>query len=313
MTKGYAFSLQSYSFFPGLPMFSSLFNFLFQDPAVSLALCAWVFGVLWIPAYQLVAENYMSREAALDSALLFALSPYAFLFTTVAYSEGLFLFFTLSAWYFFKKDKIGYASVLATAAAVTRVVGILVILPMVIESLRKNNSRRVRNVIMSCLPIIGTFLWLAYCQFTANDWLASIHTTEWSGLISFRSLLFESLPAKGFQAFVEVPFQLSPSHWLLPVAIVGTIIIPPFIIYRIAKVEKSLAVYSLVYYVGVLAFGALASTPRFISVLFPLWLPFTSKLSQNRKSLAVVIAALVVSFVMGLDLWINFLNGQFIS
>jgi hypothetical protein len=315
MTKGYAFSSQSYSFFPGLPVFGSLFNFILQDPVISLVLCVEVFGVLWVPAYQLVAENYMSREAALGSALLFAFSPYVFLFTTVAYSEGLFLFFTLGAWHLFKKGKVGYASLLAAVAAVTRVVGVLVVLPMVIESLKKNKSRRLRNALLSCLPIVAVFIWLAYCQLTANDWLASIHSTEWNSLYSFRRLLFEGLPAKGIQAFAELPFQqwLSPPHWLLPVAMWGAIIVPPFIIYKIAKVEKSLAVYSLAYYVGVLAFGALVSTPRFISVLFPLWIPLTAKLSQNKKSVAMVVAAATLSFAVGLDLWINFLNGQFIA
>jgi hypothetical protein len=93
----------------------------------------------------------------------------------------------------------------------------------------------------------------------------------------------------------------------------GAIIVPPFIIYKIAKVEKSLALYSLVYYVGVLAFGALVSTPRFVSLLFPLWIPLTAKLSQNRKSVAVVVAAATLSFIVGLDLWVNFLSGHFIA
>lgn len=315
MTKGYAFTSQSYSFFPGLPVFGSLFNFILQNPVISLVICVEVFGVLWVPAYQLVAENYMSREAALGSALLFALSPYVFLFTTVAYSEGLFLFFTLSAWHFFKKGKVGYASLLATVAAVTRVVGVLVTLPMVIESLQKDKARRLRNALVSCLPIVALFVWLAYCQLTTNDWLASIHSTEWNSFYSFRRLLSEGLPAKGIQAFAELPFQpwLSPPNWLLPVAMWGAIIVPPFIIYKIFKVEKSLVAYSLVYYVGVLAFGALVSTPRFISVLFPLWIPLTAKLSKNKKSVAVVVAVATLSFVVGLDLWINFLNGQFIA
>jgi hypothetical protein len=186
---------------------------------------------------------------------------------------------------------------------------------MVIESLQKNKSRRLRNALLGCLQIVAVFIWLAYCQFTANDWLASIHSTEWNSLYSFRRLLFEGLPAKGIQAFAELPFQhwLSPTHWLLPVAMWGAIIVPPFIIYKIARVEKSLAVYSLAYYVGVLAFGALVSTPRFISVFFPLWIPLTAKLSQDKKSVAVVVATATLSFVVGLDLWINFLNGQFIA
>ena len=110
MTRGYAFSTQSYTFTPGLPVFGKLFSLLFQNPVVSIALCALMFGVLWIPFFQLIAEKYMSKQAALASTLLFALSPYVFLFTSVAYSEGLFLFFTLSAWYLFKKGKVALCS-----------------------------------------------------------------------------------------------------------------------------------------------------------------------------------------------------------
>jgi hypothetical protein len=308
ITRGYAFSTQSYGFYPGLPLFSSLFNLILHDPVISLLFCVELFGVLWVPIYQLVAENYMSREAALGSALLFALSPYVFLFTTVAYSEGLFLFFTLSTWHLFKKHKVGGASVLATIATVTRPTGVIVILPMIIESMRKN-SRRLRNIVMSCLPIVGMILWLAYCQFTANDWLAPFHITEWSNLPSFRSLLFGELPATGIPVFGEVQYML----WLSPIAVGGAIIIPPYLIYKLWKMEKSLAIYSLAYYIGILAVGSLASTPRFISVLFPLWLPLTSKLSQNRKSLAIITVAIALSFIISLDLWINFLNGHFIS
>ncbi|MBE3116266.1 hypothetical protein IMZ68_03600, partial [Candidatus Bathyarchaeota archaeon] len=36
LTKGYAFSSQSYSFFPGFPLFGGLFNLFFGDPVVSL-------------------------------------------------------------------------------------------------------------------------------------------------------------------------------------------------------------------------------------------------------------------------------------
>lgn len=313
MTRGYAFSPQSYTFTPGLPLFGKLFSLLFQNPVVSIALCALMFGVLWIPFYQLIVEKYMSKQAALASTLLFALSPYVFLFTSVAYSEGLFLFFTLSAWYLFKKGKVAFAAALAAGASITRTMGVVLVLPMLIESLKQKGSHRLRNVILSFLPIVSLLLWLVYSQFTAKDWLALVHTTEWSSLYSLRSLLFEGLPQKGVQAILEVPYQLSPLHWLSPIAITAAIIVPPFLIYKTIKVEKSLAMYSLAFYVGVMTLGALISTPRFISVMFPLWMALTAKLSQSRKTLAFVLAVLIVFVAVGLDLWISFLNGQFIA
>ena len=309
LTKGYAFSQQSYSFFPGLPFFSGLFNLFFHDPVLSLVFCSLVFGVLWVPVYQLVAESYMSKGTALVSALLFAMSPYVFLFTTVAYSEGLLLFFVLASWYAFKKGKVAYASILAVFAALSRVVGVIVVVPMLIESLKSKKPHRLRNVLLSCLPVISIFLWLAYGQLTANDWLALIHTTEWREMYSFQNLLFNILPARGVQAFFEVPSQ----HWLSWFAIWGSLIIPPLLIARAFKTEKSLAVYSLAYFIGALVFGALISMPRFISILFPLWLTLTAKFPTSKKSIAFVIILLIVFFVVGLDLWSNFLIGKFIA
>jgi predicted membrane-bound dolichyl-phosphate-mannose-protein mannosyltransferase len=163
-----------------------LFNLLFGDPVISLVFCSLFFGVLWVPVCQLVAEFYMSKKAALLSALLFALSPYVFLFTTIAYSEGILLFFVLTSWFFFKKGKVAFASALACFAALSRVVGILIILPMLIETLKSKSPHRHRNILLICLPILSFFVWLAYGQVTANDWLALIHTTEWKDLYSFQ-------------------------------------------------------------------------------------------------------------------------------
>lgn len=309
LTKGYAFSSQSYSFFPGFPLFGGFFNLFFGDPVVSLVFCSLFFGVLWVPIYQLVAEFYMSKKAALLSALLFALSPYAFLFTTIAYSEGILLFFVLTSWYFFKKGKIAFASALACVAALSRVVGILIILPMLIETLKSKSPHRRRNILLICLPILSFFVWLAYGQVTANDWLALIHTTEWTDLYSFQGLLTNIVPLKGFHAFLEVPFQ----HWLTPFAIWGSIILPPFLIAKTFKTERSLASYSLAYFIGALVFGALVSIPRFIAVIFPLWIALTAKIKPNKKSTIGIIIVLILFFTIGVDLWITLLNGYFIA
>ncbi len=125
MERGYAFSLQSYTFSPGLPFLGGLLNAALQNQLVSIAIPSLVFGVLWLPLYQLVAERYMSKQTSLASTLLLAFSPYLFLFTTVAYAEGALLFFTLASWYMFKKGKVAYAAVLASAATLTRIVGIV--------------------------------------------------------------------------------------------------------------------------------------------------------------------------------------------
>ncbi len=314
MTRGYTFSADSYAFSPGLPFFGSLFNTALGNPLVAITIVALVFGVLWIPLYQLLVEKYLSKQAALASTLLIAFSPYLFLFTTVAYSEGLFLFFTLGAWYLFNKGKVAWASAFGIAAALSRIVGVLVVLPMLYGTLKQKGLHKRRNVALSLLPLAALLVWFIYSSFLANNFLAPVNTSGWSGLYSFRTLILD-IPNRGVDAVLMASYQNlpTPPHWLLPSATICALAVPPILICRAAKTDKSLAIYSLAVYVGILAFGALVSTPRFISALFPLWIPLTAKLTASKKSLGFVAVAAAVSYVLAVDLWIGFLNGQFVA
>jgi Gpi18-like mannosyltransferase len=314
MTHGYGFSPDSYAFYPGFPFFSLIFNLFFQNPIVSAALCALVFGVLWMPFYQLMAERYVSRYAAFTSVLLFAFSPYVFLFTTVAYSEGLFLFSTVSAWYFFKKGKTALASGIAAISALTRTIGLVLVLPMLIVSIREKGVQRIRRVALSLFPILALVFWSVYCQISANDFLAFFHGSQWSIMYTFRTLLLNGLPQKGVNVFGEIfPVTSTAADWLIPLAVVAALVVPPLLIYKTIKIEKSLAFYALLCYVWTLMVGAFISLPRYFSFLFPLWIPLTAILPMKKKSAILIGGISVVSFVSSLILWINFLNGQFIA
>lgn len=308
LTHGYSFSTQSFSFFPGLPLFSSLINLLIQNSAASLVLCSLVFGILWVPLYQLVAELYIDKKAAFFSALIFAFSPFVFLFTTVAYSEGLLLFWVLLAWLMFKRGKVALASTSAAVAILSRAVGILIIIPMIIETLKSQNHR-VRDFVLCCLPLLAFLAWLIYGQLVANDWLAFIHTTEWSEMYSFSAFVFRIVPQFGIQSFLQVP----PQNYLATLAIWGSIILPPFLIAKLAKTSKALMAYASAYFVGSLVFGAMLSLPRFISILFPLWLTLTASFTFNRKGVVLMAVVLCVFFLLGLYLWSSFLNGFFVA
>jgi hypothetical protein len=314
LTNGYSFSVQSYTFSPMFSFFGALTNLLLQNSAGSLVLTALIFGVLWIPIYQLLAENYIGKTAALLSTILLAFSPYLFVFTTVAYSEGLFLFFVLTAWLLFKKGKLLGATAFAIIAPLTRIMGIIVVFPMLYWSL-KQKANRIRNVILCLLPVASLIGWFVSLGIFTGDYLAPAHTSEWQGLYSFRTLLTQGIPQYGIQAILDAPLQLPPitSHWLLPFAVIFALFFPLFMLYSIWKIDKPLWIYALAGYVGILFFGALVSTPRFVAVLFPLWIPLTARLSGSKKSLIITAVAAGTFFVVALDLWISFLNGEFIA
>jgi Dolichyl-phosphate-mannose-protein mannosyltransferase len=314
MTKGYEFSAQSYTFSPAFPFFAKLANLVLQSPMGSLALTALVFGVLWIPLYQLLAEGYIGKKAALLSALLLAFSPYLFVFTTVSYSEGTLLFFALGAWLLLKKGKMFGASVFAAVAPLTRIMGILMVLPILYASF-KQKTYRVRNTLLSLLPVASLTVWFAGLGFSTGDFFAPVHTSEWAQLYSFRTLLTEGISRYGIKAILEAPYQPSPipTHWLLPIAVVSALIFPLLLFHGTWKIDKSLWIYSVAGYAGILCFGALVSTPRFVSVLFPLWIPLTACFSGSKKSIVIAVIIAVSFYIVALDLWISFLNGQFVA
>jgi hypothetical protein len=314
LTKGYGFSPQSYAFSPMLPFLGRIFDLLFQNPIVSLAVCSLVFGVLWVPLYQLVAENYMSKRKALFSTLVFGLSPYVFLFTTVVYTEGLFFVVTLSSWYYFKRNKIGHAAGFAALCTLTRITGVVITLPLIAASIFKKKTQKKYWLAFSLLPILALIAWSVYCKLAANDFLAFMHATEWSGMYTMRTLITEGFSQKGLAVFQDV-FQNSPAPtvWLTPFAVTAGIAVPGFLIWRAWKIDKPLMLYYLFSYIGVLMFGSLVSLPRYISGLFPLWILITRFIPVNRRTAVLLAAGLFVSAAFSLGLWIDFLNGKFVA
>ncbi len=185
---------------------------------------------------------------------------------------------------------------------------------MLYESLKQREHRR-RNAALSLLPVAALAGWFTYFAVSANDLLATFHTTEWSNLYSFRTLLLEGIPQRGLQAILAAPYQNPPitTHWLLPAAAFFAIAVPPVLIYLTAKKDKPLAIYSGATYAGILLFGALASAPRFMAVLFPLWILLTAHLTMNKKTSLTVGLVGAAFFGVALNLWISFLEGQFVA
>lgn len=134
-------------------------------------------------------------------------------------------------------------------------------------------------------------------------------------MYSFRTLLTEGIPRYGVNAILEAPYQPWPivSHWLLPVAVGSALLFPLLLFYSTWKKDRSLWIYAVAEFGGILCFGALVSTPRFVSVLFPLWIPMAAGFSGSKKSVVIAAILVVTFYIVALDLWVSFLNGQFVA
>lgn len=307
--KGYSFSDQSFAFMPGLPLLARLLQATLGGIIPALVICCLVFGVIWVPLFQSVAEYYMGKRTALLGSILFALSPFTLLFTTVAYSEGLFLFITLAAWKLYLGKRYLPASIASALAALVRVPGFLIVLPMAIDlmSSRKGGSR-LKAALISVPTILAILCWAVFMGFS-GDPLAISHTTEWSGMYTLPTYFTRDLPAGGLSA-LSFPVAYLNVHWLLPLAIWGSIFLLPLILRRLWAIDHSLGFYCLTYVVGVFASGAAVSTPRFFAVLFPLWFPFLEALVSRKWVWISLIAGFIMVCII---LWTGFLRGVFVG
>jgi hypothetical protein len=310
--NGYGFSDQSFAFRPLFPLISRFLMFFGLNPIYSVVVTGLIFGVLWIPIFQLVAEEYMDKFSAFFVTTIFSTSPFTFLFTTVAYSEGLFLFLTLGAWLYFRRGKYYLASIFSFFSAFSRIPGVLISVPMILDGVKNPNAINYKKVVTGFFPILSLVLWSFFCYFSAGDFYASFNVSEWNLMYSFGKYLLSILPILGIKAlsFPHVGLQLignfAPFIWLY-------LILPPFLLSYVYKMDRVLFVYSLLYYVIILLFGSVASSPRFLSFLFPIWLAIDfSSINKHHKQ-GIVLLISLISFYISIYLWNGFISGYFVS
>jgi len=307
--KGYSFSDQSFAFMPGLPFMARILQAALGGILPSLVICSLTFGLVWVPLFQSITEHYSGKPVAFLGSILFALSPFTLLFTTVAYSEGLFLFTTLAAWRLYLGKKYFAASIVSALATLVRVPGFLIILPMVIDLWSSRCGRSHMKAALIGIPtLLALLCWVGIMGLNGEP-LAILHTTEWSRMYTLPTYFTSVLPANGFSA-LSFPVAYLNIHWLTPIAVWGSILLLPFLLWRLWSIDHSLGVYCITYLAGVFAFGAAVSTPRFLAVLFPLWFPISEAVASKRWAWVPIVIGFVVACSI---LWVGFLDGIFVG
>ena len=167
----HGYSHPEYAYLPGFPILIFLAGRLFGDYWFGAFAVTQVFAMGSIVAFQTIAEQYMPKREALHATLLMSAFPFIGVFTTLGYSESIFLFSTLLAWYFYKKAKVMPSSVAAAFADITRGYGVLILLPMVVDLVGTKRYRELAYPLV--IPSTVIFGWLLYCYFSAGNAFAS--------------------------------------------------------------------------------------------------------------------------------------------
>src|SRR3954451_16838963 len=305
----------SSAFFPLYPVLVRGFALVSAPGALLVAAyvvsLAALLGALYL-MHRLVTLELRSADVARDAVLLLAVCPGALWFGA-PYSESLFLLLSVGAFYAARTDRWAWAGGCAALASATRSAAIVLVVPLVLLWWG-SRSRRLRDLGWIALAPAGLVIYSVYLAASIGDGFAYLQLQE----VWFRSFAgpFGAVPDGAVAAwdglrqilsgqrthvyFTEAGGDPIAAAWhevelfaFLVLAVVGVVGV-----WR--RLPRAYGAYVAVALALPLSFPVgpqpLMSLPRFLAVLFPLFM-WLAMACRSRRRRAVVLALLSVGLV----------------
>lgn len=286
--NGYGFGERA--FFPLLPILIKYTGMLFGGSLQAfnvvgniIANLSFLVGLVGI--YKLVGLDHPPKISKL-TILVLLLFPTSFYFATV-YTES--LFFALAVWSFwFARNKMWLpAALLGILLCATRFVGLIILPALIVEWFIQNRSRP--NFFKSFPPILltiptGLLAYMYYLQRTVGDMFAF-----YSSLATFgeqRSTHLITLP----QVFYRYIFKILPNlnTTFFPVIFTTVFEFAVGVLFLIISTYSffaqrfSYAVFLFLGYLTPTFSGSFSSLPRYVIILFPVYILTAKYLSKSK-------------------------------
>ncbi len=316
--KGYVHDY-SPAFFPLYPL-----TVRFAEAILPLAPMVAALSVSYACAYLALvflfrlAEHEFGTRVASRTIWYLAVFPAAFALFA-AYNTSMFIMLAVGALYYMRRGNWWVAGTLSALASATRLFGILLALPMVIEYLRQRGLRGIRaDVLALTLVPAGLVAYSLYCWTVLGDPLKFIHAQEiwkreyvWPGqsLWDAAAYIFElRTAADGHTPLVEIVEFLSLS---VAVVLIALSIVGPW---RLRRDQLYLQAYGVM---GILLLcstevhwgNLLQSAPRYTLEAVPIFMVL-ARMGANQIVDRLVIA---VGLTVQTFLLLMFLNWGFVA
>lgn len=252
------------------------------------------------------ALYYLVRLVRLDwdeqtgaRAAVYLLTFPTTLFLSSVYSESLFILVTVAAFYHARRAQWLAAGCLGAVAALTRSPGILLCIPLAIEYLaqRDYQLRRVKLDVLSLALIpaaLAALLLYFYMRFGNVLAVRDAQAAWGGGWGALRGPLFP---------FLEMTRRtLAGREW---VDLGSTLLALGMSVYAAKRFRLSYGVYAILSYLFVSSWGSLESMPRYILVIFPMFIAFAVWGANERfhRLYLIVAGGLAAFFMVLFALW----------
>jgi len=310
----------TYFYFPLYPLLIKLISGVItsggveQIAAVGVCIANASFLIALYGFYLLIKIDYPKKIAYLAVVLLLV-SPASFYFGAL-YNEALFFAVCVWSFYFYRKKKWVYSGLLAALATATRVVGIAILPALMVElylQWKKEKIKLVTPLISILLGFIGIGTYLVFMHFETGNFVEFISSVGIFGQQRSSSLvllpqvfyryIFKVMPAINYNYF---PVLLTTYLELAVAVIFGFLAILAFY-----KLRLSYTIFSLIAYLIPTLSGSFSSLPRYVLVLFPLYLLIALYVSKANKYMQI--SFLLISVVINLLTAMLFYRGFWVA
>ena len=307
---GYDFNLINTVWPPLYPFLIKIFSFVFQPSTFAAILVANIFFIVGLFLTFIFTKSIFNEETARQTIFLMSIFPTSFYFLA-GYSESIFLTLSVGVFLLIGKKKWLWAGLLSALAALTRVQGIILVVPIFIELIRdfykdKNLKQLVVNSFSCFYAPFAYGLYSLYVFFGLRvDWPWNMLEAHWEqhfGL-PWEGVYFTLLSILGKNIHIDYTPNL--------VKIVN-ILLSLFSIYILIAIRKkiplSLSIYSwtmLILVMGKIDYNnTLISTARYLLTIFPIFMGMSMVL-KNRiiKTVYFSISMLLQTILLIFFFW----------
>jgi hypothetical protein len=317
-SEGYGYHPATTAFWPLYPWSMQFLSELtgMTVEAAGLLLANAAFFAALVVLHRLVQLEW-GAPVARRAVLLLASFPTSFYFAAV-YSESYFLLFSVLAFYWARTGRWWQAGLAGALAALTRNLGVVLIVPLAITYVRQHGwdpRRWSLQAVATLVPFLGPAIYFVYLWWTWADPFITLDVQRGWGRES--AMPWEAF-AMGFEQWRLDWLRLlitSPSWATLTsfefryhvsefesLDIIVTLLALPVLLFCLWKLPAEYSLYAGLLFVAPLfnpsTIHPLMSYPRFVLVMFPLFVGLA--LLTARRSLYVVVVCLSLLLLAGL-------------
>lgn len=318
--QGYQLDGTNNRFFPLFPLLINLVSRVFGggEPFGAtqffsgLLLANLFFFLSLVVFYKLLRLDYPAKTGLLTLAFLLAF-PTSFYFAAI-YSESLFLFLALLSFYFARKRKWFWAGFLGMLLSATRIVGIIIFPVLLYEFFIQDKTKNSRQLLLKSFSLFLVPLGLlSYSLFNFRRFGDALSFLNNQGQVANeRSVNTIVFPLQVIFRYFKILTTLSTQQfeWWVALLEISVFVFGVWLLYLgfKKKVRPSYLLFATLGFLPPVFSGTFSALPRYVIVLFPLFLILS--LIKNKKTQALYI---IISLVLLFLLLMFFSRGYFVA